>query len=103
MRLVISLLLIVGLLLASVQVFAGDEEGCDGKKCRPAMKRVMRKVRQIFKEKDTNGDGVIGPREWGGRRRLFKAIDRDDDGKITPREMAAFLIKMAKKRKEKSE
>jgi hypothetical protein len=100
MKLVVGLLLAACLLLSSVEVFAGDEEGgCDGK-CRPAMKRIMRKVRKIFKEKDRNGDGVIGPREWGPRVRIFKAIDRNQDGKITPREMAAFLLKRLKKRRD---
>lgn len=101
MRLVISLVLVFAVVFSSVQLFAGDEEGgCDGEKCRPAMKRIMRKVREIFSEKDKNGDGVIGPREWGPRVRLFKVIDRDNDGKITPRELAAFLIKQAKKHRE---
>ena len=101
MRLVVCLLLMVGLLIGTMEVFAGDEEGGrDGEKCRPAMKRIMRQVRKIFKEKDRNGDGVIGPREWGERVRLFKAIDRDNDGKITPRELAAFLLKRLKERKD---
>jgi hypothetical protein len=99
MRLLIGLMLAAGLLLSSVDVFAGDGEGCDGK-CRPAVKRVMHKVREIFKEKDANGDGVITLREWGPRVRIFKAIDRNNDGKIMPREMAAFLLKQLKERSE---
>lgn len=102
MRLVIGLILAAGLLLSSVDVFAGDEEGSDGK-CRPAVKRIMRKVREIFKEKDADGDGVITLREWGPRVRIFKAIDRNNDGKIMPRELAAFLLKQVKEREEKSQ
>jgi hypothetical protein len=104
MRLATGLLLAACLLLSSVDVFAGDEEGGCDKKCRPTMKRIMRKVREIFKEKDKNGDGVIILREWGPRVKIFRAIDRNNDRKITPREMAAFLLKQIKKRKgDKSE
>jgi Ca2+-binding EF-hand superfamily protein len=103
MRLVISVLLLVGLMLSSVELFAGEEDGERDGKCRPVMKRIMKKVREIFAERDKNGDGFIGPREWGKRLKLFRAIDRNNDGKISPRELAAFLLRRLKKHKEESQ
>jgi hypothetical protein len=99
MRFVIGIFVVVCVMLASVELYADGEEGCEGK-CRPALKRVLKKVREIFKEKDANGDGVLTLEEWGPRERLFKAIDRNDDGQITRRELAAALVKRLKDQRE---
>jgi hypothetical protein len=99
MRFVIGVLVVVSVMLASLELYAGDEDSARGE-CRPVLKRVMHKVREIFKEKDANGDGVLTLEEWGPRERLFNAIDRNDDGQITPRELAAALIRKLKSDRE---
>jgi Ca2+-binding EF-hand superfamily protein len=58
-----------------------------------------------FKKADTNGDGIITPREFGAIStdknvgRAFSKLDVDKSGSLTPSEFAAMGKETAKKKK----
>ena len=62
------------------------------------MRRETRKMRRrdaAFETMDANGDGTIGPNEFGGPEdRIFDRLDTDGDGTITAEEREAARDRM---------
>lgn len=77
-----------------LHVLAEDRGGDDSGKHKARQEKMEKK----WKEKDTNGDGVIDKSEFlSGAEERFKKTDADGDGKITKEEMK----KAHEERKEK--
>jgi Ca2+-binding EF-hand superfamily protein len=54
----------------------------------PALPVANKEAPSWFRGMDTNGDGVISPREFLGSRQKFQDLDHDDDGFIGLAEIA---------------
>lgn len=70
------------------------------------MRRETRKMRRrdaAFETMDANGDGTIGPDEFGGPEdRIFDRLDTDGDGTITAEEREAARDRMKAARGERN-
>jgi Ca2+-binding EF-hand superfamily protein len=74
--------------ITRTEIRANDQEGPD----RLALMR--QDYLSLFRQTDTNGDGVVDAAEAKANRRfnrLFKMMDRDGDGKVTEKELTAYF------------
>ncbi len=75
---------------------AGDAKPADAKPAAPAGEKPKHDPEEMFKKRDTNGDGSISKEEFlaGAKdaakgEEAFKRKDKDGDGKLTKEEFAA--------------
>src|SRR5262249_34371502 len=59
---------------------------------------TFKNVPAWFTKMDRNGDGDVSPKEWLGTEELFKEIDTDGDGLISAEEARAFEAKKKPKK-----
>lgn len=61
-------------------------------------RHIIHKVKNIIKNKDTNGDKVLSGNEFGLNEKIFDKIDKDGNGQIDRRELGTALTIRYKRR-----